>query len=179
MPKTKRDWLVSGMQILVGQGVMGLTIENLCRSLDVTKGSFYHHFKNQPDYQAQLLAFWQEEDTRQVVAAAGKIEGNSRKIDSLIEILGNRSAETANPELAIRAWALQNENVRGYVEQVDKQRIELTTEMLKEVTGDKERAHFLARMMYAMLVGSYSIIPPIKGNEVIDLYQEFTRLYAK
>lgn len=179
MPKTKQDWFTTGLETLVRQGLSGLTIDNLCQSLGVTKGSFYHHFKNHQDYQAQLLAFWQEKDTGQVVEAASQVEGLPRKIDGLIQVLGSRSVETASPELAIRAWALQDENVSGYIAQIDGQRVHLIVKMLEEVVDDGQRAYLLARMLYAMLVGSYSIIPPIERDAVIDLYQEFTRLYDR
>ena len=175
MPKTKEDWFRIGLSLLVSSGIAGLTIERMCQIMGVTKGSFYHHFKNLQDFKNQLLVYWQEVDTRQVVAAAN--DGGGTGVDGLIQVLAGRSAETANPELAIRAWTRQDETVRAFVEQVDTMRIQMVQHMLAEVASDEAHSHLLARMLYAWLVGCYSILPPIEKDDVLAIYQEFKRLY--
>ena len=99
-------------------------------------------------------------------------------VDGLIQVLGSRASETANPELAIRTWAMQDESVHAFVEQIDTTRIAMTQSMLQRVVDNPERAYLLARMIYAMLVGSYSIIPPIEKEAVLGLYVEFKKLLA-
>ncbi len=64
---SRNDWLKAGFEMLTNQGASGLTIENLTDKLDVTKGSFYHHFQNAEDYKIALLEFWAEQYTNRVV----------------------------------------------------------------------------------------------------------------
>jgi AcrR family transcriptional regulator len=177
MPTTKEDWLKTGLSLLVSHGVAGLTIDGMCQILDVTKGSFYHHFKNLQDFKDQLLTYWQEVDTQQVVEAASTLNRGSFGVDSLIQILAGRSAETANPELAIRAWTRQDETVQTFVEQVDTMRIQMVQQMLTEIVGE-DRSILLARMLYTFLVGCYSILPPVEKEEILTIYDEFKRLYT-
>lgn len=176
MPKSKEDWLKAGLGLLVSQGVGGLTIDGMCQFLGVTKGSFYHHFKNLSDFKKQLLSYWQQVDTQGVVDAAAALNNGAMGIDGIIQIIGTRPAETANPELAIRAWAMQDEIVREFVEQVDQFRIQMMQDIFTEIIQDEVRASLLARMLYAMLVGSYSIIPPIERDGVLSIYSEFKQL---
>ncbi len=176
MAKTQRDWLEAGMQILVERGAPGLSIDALCNRLGVTKGSFYHHFAGQKDYKDALLAFWQQEDTQGVIAAMDAIQNSPSPLDRLIQVLAGRPAESAASELAIRAWALQDPSLRDPIRQVDAQRVDLMAGMLADSSHDEARARQLSRMLYAMLVGSYTIIPPIEKDAVLDLYREFTRL---
>ena len=162
--------------MLVSRGVAGLTIDGMCQFLGVTKGSFYHHFKGLQDFKAQLLTYWQQVDTQGVVEAANSSNDGTIRVDDLIQILGTRSSETANPEQAIRAWALQDETVRDFVEHIDQYRLKMIQEIFEEILQNKERSSLLAQMLYAMLVGSYSIIPPIEKDRVISSYDEFKRL---
>ena len=48
------------MAVSASQGTDALTIDRLARGLGVTKGSFYHHFRNQADYRAALLKYWEQ-----------------------------------------------------------------------------------------------------------------------
>ena len=61
MRKRKQDWLGEGRFVLGQDGVTGLTIDGLAKKLGLTKGSFYHHFKNGQDYQQELVAFWAQQ----------------------------------------------------------------------------------------------------------------------
>ena len=61
MRKSKQDWLEVGLKTLGEFGENGLTIERLTGTLGVTKGSFYHHFRNVEDFREQLIAFWADQ----------------------------------------------------------------------------------------------------------------------
>lgn len=54
----KKQWFVIGLQIIEKNGVAKITIDNLCNLLEITKGAFYHHFKNIDGYIDALMAFW-------------------------------------------------------------------------------------------------------------------------
>ena len=59
----KKQWFVIGLQIIENNGVAKITIDNLCNLLEITKGAFYHHFKNIDGYIDALMAFWVKENT--------------------------------------------------------------------------------------------------------------------
>ena len=59
----KKQWFTTGLQIIKDEGVSRITIDNLCNLLEITKGAFYHHFKNIDGYIDALMAFWVKENT--------------------------------------------------------------------------------------------------------------------
>ena len=50
-------WVREGLTVLAEMGPDGLTIDELCRRLNLTKGSFYHHYANRSMYIKALLEF--------------------------------------------------------------------------------------------------------------------------
>lgn len=66
------------------QGVAKITIDNLCNLLEITKGAFYHHFKNIDGYIDALMAFWVKENTLAFIEEVEKIREFKRKATYLI-----------------------------------------------------------------------------------------------
>jgi len=58
MRRSKEDWLKMGITVLGGDGLVGLTIERIACDLQLTKGSYYHHFANMAGYKDHLIAYW-------------------------------------------------------------------------------------------------------------------------
>lgn len=54
--KSRENWLLAGERLTCDDGGRPVTIAALCRALGVSKGSFYHHFRNLADYTACLEA---------------------------------------------------------------------------------------------------------------------------
>ena len=172
--KTKQDWLEAGLTLLGSTGSPDLTIDQLTEYLGVTKGSFYHHFKNYQEYAAQLLTFWEEYYTAEVIRLAETTQEPLAIIDNLIKSLLTR---TSDPEAAIRAWALQDDTVRTYVAKIDQRRTLYLQQLFQAITGDDEQACLMSNMLSTMLIGCYSISPQLSNHEVEQLYAEFKRLY--
>ena len=81
----RRDWLEAGMAILEELGAEALTIETLTNRLSVTKGSFYHHFKNYQDFKEHLLAFYEEERTLQIIRLAERETSPQAKLERVMQ----------------------------------------------------------------------------------------------
>jgi AcrR family transcriptional regulator len=57
----RNDWLKVARMALLKRGVDAVQITKLARSLHVTRGSFYWHFKNRADLLEALLREWEQE----------------------------------------------------------------------------------------------------------------------
>lgn len=80
----KKQWFVIGLQIIENNGVAKITIDNLCNLLEITKGAFYHHFKNIDGYIDALMAFWVKEEYTCIYRRSRKIREFKRKATYLI-----------------------------------------------------------------------------------------------
>src|SRR5260370_6350351 len=96
---TRRRWLQEGLALLEEAGAEALTIESLTSRLDVTKGSFYHHFTNYQDFQKSLLSFWEEEGTRHIIQLAGQAASPSEKFERVLQA----SLRPSRLDVALRA----------------------------------------------------------------------------
>ena len=80
---SRTDWLDEGQRLLRGRGIEGVSIRALTDGLGVSKGSFYHHFKDLDDYLATLADYF----------------SNEQMIDFFERALAANTADAKNVEL--------------------------------------------------------------------------------
>ena len=165
---SRRNWLEEGMAILEESGVEALTVEALTNRLSITKGSFYHHFKNYQDFKKNLLDFYEEERTLQIIRLAERETSPQAKLERIMRA----TLQPSRLEAVMRAWALQDVFVRDHQQRIDQQRLAYLEELISTQTGNHAHAAQMARLFYSIYVGSQHIIPPIQSNDLAHLYQE-------
>jgi len=173
--KSKQDWLKTGLQTLGEAGPNGLTIERMTGALGVTKGSFYHHFENMGDFQAQLIAYWADQYTSTANSAP---DSPAAALALLDKIMAKVFTQVTEPEVAIRVWAQQDDRVCPFVERVDATRRAFVLRVFWTVTGDETQARLMADMLSTILIGSITTLPRIPPERTVTLYREFKRLYG-
>ncbi len=176
--KTKNDWFIVSINILVEKGSSGLTIDALTKQLGVTKGSFYHHFSNYQQFKIDLLTFFEEEGTLGIITQTEQVDTPQEKLRRLMEIIVVETARyPAKVEVAMRTWALRDSEVRSLIERVDEQRIGYVQDLCSEIVGDAKQGLLMAELMYTILVGSEHTMPPLSQTRLRALFDEFLRLY--
>ena len=173
MKKIEReDWFTTGLEILKKDGFLKITIDNLCDVLKVTKGSFYHHFKNVDGYIDALMKNWVDKNTRSLILQVDKVKTPHEKIEKLNKLVLQRSHKS---EQVIRGWSFSNEVVRKYVTEVDEKRIEYTAN-LKILCGEQvDIARQLAILEYGCLIGIQQLYPDMSEKKQLELYELFSK----
>ena len=118
----RRDWLDAALPALVHGGIAAVAIEKLASGLRVTRGSFYHHFRDRADLLDELLEYWAQSWTvaiRDDAKALGLDPRNT--LLALTRMIHHR--EAAKHDVAFRAWALHDEKAREVVARVDEIRL--------------------------------------------------------
>lgn len=153
----KIKWFEKGFEILKASGAGDLTIQNLTDKLDKTKGAFYHHFKNRDDYSEQLLQFWEEKQTTDII----KLSQQEKTFDAINRQLTKLSRDNTDLgiEVAIRAWALRDPLARAFQERVDNIRLKFLNNLFSLLANDSERIKFISLIRYCFYIGSHQIIP--------------------
>ena len=170
--KSKADWFWACAQLISEQGAKKLTINALCKKVEVTKGSFYHHFSGIDDFIDGYLIFFEQEGTLQIIETVEQENDPKAKLRKLIEL------STQHPphlERGTRAWAQQDQRVREVFERVDQQRIAYLIRLWRPLVGDEPAARVQAQTMYSILIGGEHLIPPLsreQHREVFDRYLE-------
>ena len=159
-------------------GHSSLTIDLLSERLNLTKGSFYHHFNSRQHYTEQLLSYWEKQMTRDIIKTTEKIGQNFSDCDAAL-IRHSRMDQNSNLEVAIRSWALSNPIVRKYQQRVDKLRLDYLGKLFGMLTTNKTARERMALIRYCMYIGTQQIIPRVRGKTISALFHELHRMFER
>lgn len=163
----KEQWFIVGLDVLAKDGFARITIDNLCGLLQITKGAFYHHFKNIDGYIDALMKYWLNHNTIQVIEEADKLPSAKERI----EFIGNAVIQRSHKsEQVIRAWGFSNPIVQKYVQQVDELRIEYSTKQRVMLGMSEDEAKNITVLEYAIFVGGQQLFPNMDKKELEQLY---------
>ena len=144
---------MAGFRALAVSGPSALRAEALARDLGTTKGSFYWHFEDLPDFLSRLLRLWEDRAYDGVVAQLDPAEPARARLERLCRI----AVEFQDPayggsalEPAMRAWALSSPDVAKAVARMDARRIGYLADLCRDAgVADPEAP----RALYALIVG--------------------------
>ncbi|WP_343867257.1 TetR/AcrR family transcriptional regulator [Caenispirillum bisanense] len=144
---------MAGFRALARSGPSALRAEALARDLGATKGSFYWHFKDLPDYLSRLLGLWEERAFDGVIAGLDPALPPRARLEQLCML----AVEFRDPvyggaqlEPALRAWALSNAEVAQAVARMDARRVAYVAALCREAGITAPAAPV---MLYALAVG--------------------------
>jgi AcrR family transcriptional regulator len=149
---SRESWIIAAFDTLYEEGLDAVRIEPLAKKLNVTKGSFYWHFKNRSELHDALLGYWEKEMTQSVLDFAKKFHGSPRQrlINTLREII---SKERTKYDPAVRNWARNDDKVKKVVEYVDEIRLNFLQGLFIDIGFTKQEAEIRARLMYYYIMG--------------------------
>ncbi len=154
---TREDWLIAGQAMLRQAGPRALRLRALAGSLDISTGSFYHHFKDFEDYLGQLADYYSGE----------QLSGNLAKIQALggspLETI-RRAADLALSQdlprlaMAMRAWARGDARALTAVRRLDQVLVSFFAANLEALGHGPEEA--LARAYLLVASATADMEPP-------------------
>ncbi len=139
------SWIEAGLASLIAEGPTALAAEPLARKLGATKGSFYWHFKDVPEFQSAVVRKWQTTAFAEVVDA---LEGKGTAEQRLRRFGKSVLSNTHDP--AMRAWARADKDVAKAIAQVDAERLKYLNNLLSHMGVANDD---FARSSLAALVG--------------------------
>ncbi|WP_406860647.1 TetR/AcrR family transcriptional regulator [Streptomyces sp. HUAS MG47] len=177
----KRDWLETGLGVLRQDGARALTVERLCDELDLTKGSFYHHFKGITGFRTDLLAHYEAEHTSRFIAEAETAGDSARERlqrlqDLVLDAEGGDGGGGEDIDSAIRSWALQDPEAHAVQERVDRARVAYLRALWQGLGGPEADVEPMARLLYLVLVGAQQVVPPVTAAQLREVYALALRL---
>ncbi|MBV9561182.1 MAG: TetR/AcrR family transcriptional regulator [Bradyrhizobium sp.] len=103
---TRKDWILTGQDILREQGIAGLKLSSLTGRLGVSTGSFYHHFTDFENYLGSVAEYYSADRVQGLIDRATAGDPVTR-----MQQLAKLSLEDRTFELdhAMRIWATMDE----------------------------------------------------------------------
>ncbi|MDQ2725197.1 MAG: TetR/AcrR family transcriptional regulator [Actinomycetota bacterium] len=145
------DYYETALRLLAEGGAALVTIDGLCERLAVTKGSFYHHFRNRPVFVRHMLLYWEEAYGRRLAEEALEVADPQARIARLEEL-----AVTLNhgAERAIRILAATDPFAAEVQRRVDDGRSRIVAKTLSEAGLESEHARGLGEVGMTLLIGA-------------------------
>ncbi|MEV3961230.1 helix-turn-helix domain-containing protein [Nocardia sp. NPDC050193] len=150
---TVDDWLKAGYTVLAEEGFRALKLDEICRRLGVTKGSFYHHFSDIAAFKDALVAAWggwRDQDHQRMDALAGA-PPRERLIEMMGLLTGSRQWTL---ERAMREWARSDPRAAVSVRAADRHARRAVRRAFLDHGFDPETATRRAEWMFAMGIGA-------------------------
>ncbi len=171
----KEKWLQTGLDILNKTSYTDIKIEYLCKRLKVTKGSFYHHFKNINDYYSKLFEYLFIKDRIDLDQFMEDITAPKGRLNYLNQlVIKNISKE----KVSVRAWGSHNKEVKQQLDKADVKQIEYFTKLYLDIGLDPKKASIMAKLNFALLVGIYQLFYTASKSEINELFPEISNLFG-
>jgi AcrR family transcriptional regulator len=123
IPLTREDWLNAAIHTLFESGIGSISIVQLANTLEVTRGSFYHHFTDREDLLRAMLNHWEKKWTVDIREEIRSLElPPGEKLLALVQSIRNNKA--ADYDAPFRAWALHDPLARAALKAVDAFRLD-------------------------------------------------------
>lgn len=154
-PLTPDTWTDAATDVLADHGIDSVRVDVLARTLGVTRGSFYWHFKDRADLLRSVLRAWRQRATEQLTArleqASTDPQEQLRDVISL-PFRGKAALRAARIELAIRAWARRDDMARHAVDEADASRMGYIAQVFSSLGFPIAEARWRAFLLYGYIV---------------------------
>lgn len=166
----RSEWIEAAIEVLSDKGMDGMRVELLAKSLGVTKGSFYWHFKDRQDLFNAVLQTWKEGRIRDIDKQTNASQGKEREqLAHVIEVYSaNRNRKGITIELAVRDWARRDTQAAAVVEEVDTYRLECTRKLFVTSGLSDAEAKSRSLLLYAYVFGQSLMAYDRYDPKVID-----------
>jgi AcrR family transcriptional regulator len=155
-PLTPEVWINTATEVLVNQGIDHVRVDLLATQLQVTRGSFYWHFRSREDLLRRVLQTWSEQATVQLTRRLETAHSDPQaQLQDLISLplRGRAATRAARIELAIRAWARRDEMARRAVDEADASRMGYSAQVFSALGFSPVEARARAFLLYTYQVG--------------------------
>lgn len=173
---TPEAWIEAATQVLAERGIDGLRLDELAQQLDVTRGSFYWHFRDREDFLQRVLAAWRQRATEELTRRLEESDPDPRQ--QLREVLtlpfrGRAAERAARIELGIRAWARRDPLARVAVDEADASRVGYIAQLFSQMGFGVAQARMRAQLLYGLLVAE-SVSPALVDASQREALARFT-----
>jgi len=157
-PLSRADWLRAACRILIGEGVEAVRITRLTEELNISRGSFYWHFKNRQDLLDNLVAHWREKNTTAIEQAVAELSELDLGILSLFEAWTDPAAFDPGLDFALRDWARRDAALQAEVLEADRKRVAAVEAFYRRCNYPQPEAFIRARVIYFAQIGYFTLV---------------------
>lgn len=160
MPKivaTKVQWIQLGYQLFSENGIKGVNVDEMSKSLKCNRSSFYWHFKSKKDFINELVEYWINTYTLEVITKVDTKDNPKEKLLKLFEIVFKKDL-SLDFIFYLKKYGQKNEQIQKIIDRIDRKRITYGSSILKEMGFSKEEAKVKSSIIYKYLIGYHEFM---------------------
>ncbi len=154
---TKSDWLDQGLKTLSENGANALKVGAMATRLNVSRGSFYWHFRDITDFRSQLLDLLKDRTTDQIIR---EIDAGPAPVDRLKYLLERAFIVRPTLDRALRIWGAHDAAVAAMVATADSEKIDYIARVLVDSGVEKQQAIDRAAFLFWAYLGQAMTFEP-------------------
>jgi len=165
------EWTKAALDLLATRGIDGVRVEVLAKSMNVTKGSFYWHFKDRDALHEAMLSQWRRQATLQLIERLDRaVSTPAERLRRLLRLplKGQKSVFAADIELAVRLWGRRDDRARAALQEVDDLRLRYIARLLEDAGIEAQEARARAVIAYSYIRVAATLMRPDEAT-LIDL----------
>lgn len=148
-------WMKKALDVLFSHGIGAVKVEVLARELNVTKGSFYWHFKNRDDLLHEMVDWWRENQIGFIDRLdVSHIRDAPNLIKSVIDFTDQ--TDDSHHDVAMREFARFDRYAAKAVAEIDQRRIDYLCVLFGAAGFDSAESLLRAQALYFYQVGEYT-----------------------
>ena len=160
----RNKWFEAALKALVEEGVDAVRIERLAAHLGLTRGSFYHHYKDHADLLRALLEHYVETNQQRFLTMLPLLQGTAKE---RLWVLWTATADQAfrDYDWAVRMWGMHDRHVAAVLEQIDNKRMDVMINLFKEMGFSEDESWIRAALAYHGSLGDRAFFAPFPSME--------------
>lgn len=148
-----RDWALAALKAIAGGGLAAVAVEPLARTLGVTKGSFYAHYRNRDELIEAALSEWVRSHGEGGLAEFAAIADPAQRLRELLTTVV-QAVQPLAPSVHLSLLGDRNDpRVRDAIRQVNRARLTLLAHTYRQLGLPPDHAAGRARIAYAAILG--------------------------
>ncbi len=155
----RNKWFEAALKALVEEGIDAVRIDRLAPQLGITRGSFYHHYKDHADLLRALLEHYVETNQQRFVKMLPLLRGTAK---DKLWVLWSETADQAfrDYDWAVRMWGMRDPHVAEVLEAIDAKRMEVMIGFFMELGFNEDEAWIRAALAYHGSLGDRAFFAP-------------------
>lgn len=169
------DWVRAAIAAFRCGGRGAVRVEALAKAAGITRGSFYHHFRDRAELLDAVLDSW-EQETEEIIREARRATTPAERLSAFFR----RAQETEHehpPDVEILAWAREDARVAALARKVERRRMTFIRRELERAGLDRAEARrraefaYLATQGWVFQVGYGARKPSTRAAFTADLFE--------
>jgi AcrR family transcriptional regulator len=152
----RSDWIDAGLDALAAGGPDAVRVDKLAKTLGVTRGGFYWHFKDRAALLEELLDTWERRSTDAVLERVER-EGGDPRVKVRRAGMLTFSEDLLPIDLAVRDWARRAPAVAERLRRVDNRRMAYLRTLIGTFCADEDEVEGRSLLAFALAIGNHFI----------------------